>query len=425
MYFILDENLGIYYYITEESDELKEIKVQEVNKKDDHWYECYDIYDDEISVHEKLKLFKKDFTNFNNEIKDLYDINNYHYFDCKNYVSNKYYVLCFFKKYATLKMKQAKIEPIVSIESEYMESTQNGGLQYLGETGVHESYGSDFSGYYMNLLGNKNLDLDIPIKPGKESRYNSVDDLTKLYKSKKLKYGYYKIKITSEHKDVIKVFTFSKKNTYTHISLSFALRYRQLYKFKFEIVDNPTNCYLYEKDAICKSSEIFGEWFHQLKMLKEKLPKNKVVKHISSSLWGFLTQFNRRFVTLDELMEMDDIDNYKIEKHNNDKSISLINKTKMYREDLARIKSFVTAYARDYMGRLIIDEKIHDNIIRIHTDGIVLNIEHNFKNEIYKPIPEAKTTGKIFWVNTNKYYHQCSKCQNFYKYDKRGCPECN
>ena len=62
--------------------------------------------------------------------------------------------------------------------------------------------------------------------------------------------------------------------------------------------------------------------------------------------------------------------------------------------NLARIKSFLTAYTRDYVGRMILKEKIHDKIIRIHTDGIVLSEPHDFTLD-YKPIPEAKTTGKI------------------------------
>jgi hypothetical protein len=75
------------------------------------------------------------------------------------------------------------------------------------------------------------------------------------------------------------------------------------------------------------------------------------------------------------------------------------------------------------MARLLIDNKLHDNIIRLQCDGVVLNKPHTFKGD-YVPIPENKTTGNIFWVNVNKYYHKCDKCENFYKFNKLGCPEC-
>jgi hypothetical protein len=429
-YFIADEDESIYYYITDKSDKLKTIKSQEVkqlgksNPENDYWYECYDMYDDEMSIHDKLINFKKDFNDMNNEIKELYDESNYNHLDCTKYKSNRFYVTGVFKKYATKKLKELNIDDINEIEGVYIEKTPNGGLTYLDKTGYIENcYGSDFSGYYMSILGNKKLGFKIPIKQGQLKHYDSVEDLRALYKAKKLKYGFYDIKITSEHKDVTKFFKFSETHCYTHISLLFAFRYKQLYGFKFEKIEKEFNSYVYDDKSLINCSEIFEQWYEQLKIFKEKLPKNKIIKHISSSLWGYLIQFNRKYVGLDELMEMEDIDDYKIEKHSNDKSISLIKKNKMYREALARIKSFLTAFARDYMSRLLIDNKLHDNIIRIQCDGVVLNKPHTFKGD-YVPIPETKTSGSIFWVNVNKYYHKCDKCENFYKFNKLGCPEC-
>ena len=83
------------------------------------------------------------------------------------------------------------------------------------------------------------------------------------------------------------------------------------------------------------------------------------------------------------------------------------------------------AYNRDYMARMIISEKIHNNIIRICIDGIILDKKHDFKID-YKPIPEDKTTGSIFFVSSNKYYNQCLECKNFYKFKEyKKCPDCN
>jgi hypothetical protein len=76
------------------------------------------------------------------------------------------------------------------------------------------------------------------------------------------------------------------------------------------------------------------------------------------------------------------------------------------------------------MGRLLITEKLHENIIRIQCDGVVLNKEHTFSGD-YIPVPENKTTGTIFFVNVNKYYHCCPLCAEYYKFNKIGCPECD
>jgi len=80
------------------------------------------------------------------------------------------------------------------------------------------------------------------------------------------------------------------------------------------------------------------------------------------------------------------------------------------------MKSFITSRGRDYIARLIMKENIIDRIIRVQTDGIVLDEEHDFSNNIYYPIPEQKTTGRIRFYNVNNYYHVCSICKNEYRY---------
>ncbi len=429
-YFIADETESLYYYITDKSDELKTIKVQDVKKQgkldpeNDYWYECYDLYEEDDNIHQMLIHFKEDFNNWNNEIKQVYPEDNYHYVDCRKYKSNKLYVMGLFKKYGTRKLRELQIDDIDKTESGYMERTPNGGLTYLEETKEYNCYGYDFTGYYMNVLGNKQLGFKIPIKKGKLCNYESIESLNELYKKKKLKYGFYDIKITSDHKDITKFFKFSEDNCYTHISLSFCFRYKKLYNFKFQKIEKEFNCYIYDDKSLILCADIFETWFNQIKIFKEKLPKNKIIKHIGTSLWGYLIQFNRQYTTLDGLMEMESMNDYIIEKHNNEKSISLLNKNRLYKENLARIKSFLTAFARDYMGRLLITEKLHENIIRTQCDGVVLNKEHTFTGD-YIPQPEDKTTGTIFFVNVNKYYHCCPICAEYYKFNKIGCPECD
>lgn len=439
-YYIENECERVNYYITDDSDELRTIKKADMKlNPDDKWYECYgNIYDDELPYQEQLILFRKDFNKWVDEIKSMYNEDNYNYFDAKKYYNNHLMIKCFFSKYSSKKIKSLNIDDITKTECIYQEQCYNAGIIQLFKQGLSDCYGYDFSGYYQNIMGNKDFEVYFPIKSGKEYKYTFEEILTMYQKNKnkelkdKLPFGYYRIKIKSSHPDVLKVFTFSTNNCYTHISLIFALQYRNLYKFEFEMIDEEYNVYLYHKKSLIKSSDLFGEWFEQLSVFKKAFPKNKLIKYLGSSLWGRIIQFNRQFLTIDEVMDREDISSdingskpYYIKEHHNDKSIEIVNKSNMYKmPNLARIKSFLTAFTRDYVARTIIKEKIHDKIIRIHTDGLVLSEQHNFTLD-YKPIPEDKTTGKIYWKSTNTYFHQCNKCNNFYKYTSNLCPDCN
>lgn len=441
-YYIQNECERVNYYITDDSDELKTIKKMDMKlNKSDKWIECYSLktlgYDEDLEYIEILKLFRTDFNKWNEEMKSLYPENNYHHFNPKNYSNNHLMVKCLFDKYSSKLIKQLGIQEISKTEAKYQESTYTAGIIQLFKTGLSDCYGYDFSGYYQNIMGNKSINFYIPIKEGKEKKY-TLGDLCVIYRKnknrethEKLPFGYYFVSIKSTHPDVKKVFAFSEDNCYTHTSLIFALQYKNLYKFEIEMLDLEYNSLIYDKKDIIKASDLFGEWFEIVSIYKKAFPKNKIIKYLGSSLWGKLSMFNRQFITIEEWEQRDDIgssindkETYYVKEHHNNKSIEIINRTNMYKNNLARLKSFITAYARDYVGRMIITEKIHDKVIRIHTDGITLLEPHEFKLE-YKPIPEKKSTGWIYWNSNTTYYHKCDKCNEFYKYCSIGCPECN
>jgi hypothetical protein len=78
-------------------------------------------------------------------------------------------------------------------------------------------------------------------------------------------------------------------------------------------------------------------------------------------------------------------------------------KAKPYKYALGRLKPFVLALSRNIVGEFIMDNDLLDNVIRIHTDGVVLNCELEIPNDGYYPKPEDKTTGMITWENVNRY----------------------
>ena len=68
-----------------------------------------------------------------------------------------------------------------------------------------------------------------------------------------------------------------------------------------------------------------------------------------------------------------------------------------------------------------------NNVVRLCTDGIVLNKRHNFDNKLYEyvPISEKKTTGLIKFYHVNKYNHCCKYCTDEWKYNKSFTHECS
>ena len=82
-----------------------------------------------------------------------------------------------------------------------------------------------------------------------------------------------------------------------------------------------------------------------------------------------------------------------------------IKKSKPYKYHYARMKPFLLSLGRNIIGDLIMNSGNLENVVRINTDGIVLNQAFDFAslNIPYYPIPEDKTTGLIKWNNVNDY----------------------
>ena len=110
---------------------------------DCHNYEVFKGYD---ATDEGLIKFKSDMIRWNEELKDS-DFLTIDYF---KYFTHYIAVLMTFKRLC--KGKYEDHDPIDAVESKWIEATHNGGLTYCN-SGIHNSYGYDFSAFYPSLMG--------------------------------------------------------------------------------------------------------------------------------------------------------------------------------------------------------------------------------------------------------------------------------
>lgn len=285
-------------------------------------------------------------------------------------------------------------EPISSIEHNWFERCYNAGLQYT-DIGTFDCYGYDFKNYYGSILASK--DFKIPNKGGRQYRLNKLTSV--------IRTGFYNVKITSNDPNIKKIFAFSKENVYTSIDVKFALELKNTYNIDIDIeliTDVEFNVYIYPLDTLENSNKIFDKWYNTIVQLKKEFPKNILLKMLSSSLWGHLSKFNWKTISENKLDEINE-DDWNIDDifftDDGTQFYKLINKIKPYFYNL-RLKPFITAYGRVKTAKIALLNI--DNVLRIHTDGIVFNKEQTFK--IDNLIPENKTTGKIEFKNINNYF---------------------
>jgi hypothetical protein len=273
----------------------------------------------------------------------------------------------------------------------------NGGLANLNMKYINitiKCYGYDFRANYPTILQRE--DFKIPTTAPVE------EILKKLPKRKDIKLGIYRVKITSEHKKARHIFAFSKHHHYTDISLKFAMKHKKQFDFKFELIqDGKTNAYIY--NDYVSGSEVFGRWYNELMQLKTKFPKNKLVKHLLSSIWGTITHTNILIRTekqmIDEKLDMyNKYEVYDLKLKKDREYYELVETKKAYTFNI-RIKPFLVAYARNGIAKVIIDNI--DTFVRVQTDGACFRKPIDY--EKYDGlIPEDKSTGRICWENVNQ-----------------------
>lgn len=296
-------------------------------------------------------------------------------------------------------------EAITYEEYKWMQQTPNYGIQYLDKKdSIIEGYSYDFKNFYGLVMNSSKL---IPTRPGKEYKLKKLP--------KVLKHGFYHILIESTNDNFYKIFSFSKDDIYLHEDVERALKFKDVYEVSVNLIcDGNPNAYLYEDEDLVELKSITNEWFKDLKKLKAKFPKNRLVKQLFSSVWGSLNQKNILQLSLEEIMTnpkykdkvgIDDDDEYQIlefhefEPHTNKESYyDILQKDKPYKHSI-RLKSHITSYARAMVSEIIL--KDIDNVLRVHTDGIIFKNEMELNNKLI--VPEDKTTGRLHFIDNNCY----------------------
>lgn len=403
----------------------EEIKTYSYSEKPKHY--CYDIL--RSSGYEAtptdLRKYAEDFKRWNHELKhnDILTI------DWTKYYENSGAVRFTFQRLATelpttknpiKRKKYDHHEKITKTEHAWMRKSQNGALTYCNPQ-TTQSYGYDYSLFYPTIFSS--ITFKIPTTEGKETYLTSLPNI------RDIPIGYYRVLITCNNPEFKKVFAYSKDNTYVHTSLYQAMKYKDIYNVSIQlIIDDEPNALLYDKSE--SGNKIFGHWYETLIKLRERFPKNCLVKHLASSLSGHVTRANTPSKSYEQIIEegLDvgityDNDFYILDElFYTDKGIEksyykLLNTKNPFHYNI-RLMPFLTATARNKIARLAMKDS--NNVVRIHTDCVVFSEPQTFEKkdsqlEIKSIKLESKTTGLIDWKNCNGYYnynYELIKLQN-------------
>ena len=340
----------------------------------------------------------------------------------RNHNSN---ILRFFESTLNAYTKQLieNCELISFNESRYIESTFNGGLaKFHGEkNGVYDILTYDFKMSYPHIMAEKLCmfkDVESFEMPTRQPQYLS-DYEFKMKKSDPsiylgLPFGIYKATITSKLKSFNNWFAFNHKtNMYTHYELNFLM---ENYKELKLTITNLYDCIIY--DELVAGKTLFNQWFHRSLELKNELKGNLLVKKLSSSVWGHLSEKNTKWYTEQELesnekIEVSAIYNDMEEHHTHyllDEKIksdeSVIYKLQSLKQPYKhqyRLKPWITSLQRVQLYKIIMHMKFA-TVARYHTDSV------SFYNELLTDkdkeklnnisatfVYEEKTSGMLYY----------------------------
>jgi len=308
-----------------------------------------------------------------------------------------------------------KMPVVSSFEYLFFEKCYNGSAQKIKAKGDYKCVGYDFRMSYLTILSSnvyfKKKDnsyeqhlFETPTTEGYQSFVN------KLIKHN-VHYGIYNCVISSDNADFNNMFHIAANNHYTHYDIEFCLKHKNKYNIKIEMVTkNKYNCLLY--DNLIDGKEIFGNLYSRMSDLKNELPSNKLIKMISSSIWGRLSKSNTTWKTDEEIEEKNieiDLDYDEDGTHlfldeltteDGSQLTQLLDKKKPYAFNY-RLKPFLLSFQRILIA--IIIQKNIKHFIRCHTDNIVFHKEIGELDICGTFVKEKKTSGNLYFSNVNHY----------------------
>jgi len=399
--------------------------------KQDHLilYNCrnFTMSSDFEASDEELFRFKEEINKYNDEIKNILfknknkqcfriDIFNY------NTITEAIYNTVIINSQQD---KINKIEPIDNVEFKVLENCICSALMTIDKSILNkpvDCYGYDFSKFYYQML--KRIKI-----PDCKPEYKTLKNIDYT----KLDFGIYRVKIICDNKHFWNIFNFNLTHHYNHNTLKNLYNVKDKYNIEFKLLE-PDEMYSYNQ-VLYKSTiqleKVFKEYFKICdKLLSECSKNNWLMKQFVSRTWGVLTKYNKKSFASEELERLDwynltkineDKEIYDYYKYENiGKSYNLIPSFNAYKyKGLARIKTFLTEFSRNYIFKMLDKMNVVENVLRIQTDSIMFNKSVDFtKFDDYYPIKEGKTTGYIKFKNLNDSVHVCVKCGKEYKYDK-------
>jgi hypothetical protein len=261
-------------------------------------------------------------------------------------------------------------EPMSQHEQEWHDKAFRGGIIYAEEGEYKDVKCYDQNSQYSHYLSSKAFAL--PIKAGK---FMIVEqDSIKSFAS----YGIYRCIITSTDETKNKLFRFNSINYYTQNDINNAIKLGFDVKL---IQDGEVNHLSYNFESRIAGDKVFSTIIDYLFKLKQKCP---YVKKLISALWGTCMERNyNKIVVSNDTEEIIDIpDSHKIitiENYSDCIKIKTVPYKQLFKTNWARVGAFLTSYVRLKMQETITANFELENVIRIHTDGVIV------KNQDIKP----------------------------------------
>jgi len=280
--------------------------------------------------------------------------------------------------------KTYEFQPIDEEETKWLEGTNRYGLLYSqnGISGKFNCY--DVNSYYPHLM--KNPKLLIPYGEPSYQVINEVPDIVRL--------GIYRARIggvspttttsqtpTSSGIDR-RLFLPNSRNYYTNEDIKRAIQLN--YKVEMIMDGKPNFCH-YETHI--KAHYLFAEYVDYFYQFKSQTPLAKVMLN---KLWGLLcekvkvkeTTTSQTAQKIDIGNSINDLENWNAFPRNMEGMKHIM--TKKFKRPHARIGSFLTAYGRTELSKLI--EPYVDTVVQVKTDGF-----YTTKTDI----PVSKELGKL------------------------------